>query len=1016
MSEIKRRDFLKILGLSGASTGLVGCAQEPAQKLIPYLVRPEEIIPGIPNWYASTCRECPAGCGVHVKVREGRPIKVEGNPDHPSNAGSLCARGQASLQGLYDPDRITAPLRRTTEDREFEPISWDDAEAMLAERLQALLQASRGDRIYLFTDGVEGSLDDLFDNWMDALGSPNRLIYESFDVEPLREANRLTFGLAEIPDYQLDDADLIVSFGAGFLETWLSPVQYARRFASSQGFHDGHKGRFVHVGPRLSLTGSNADEWVPARSGSAMLVALAMTRVLVAEGRAGGRASAIRPLVEPFTPERVADSAGIDAERIERLAHEFADQPSSLALPPGVELTDRNATAAHVAVNLLNYAAGNIGRTVRFGPNLVRHATASVDRMSEAVAAMRSGEADIVMFHGSNPVHTLPPGLGLASALEGVGFVVAFASHMDETAAAADLILPDHTPLESWGDHVSEVGVRSLLQPTINPIFDTKHTGDVLLSLASRVGGAVAGRFQWPDYETYLQDAWRSVRDEFAPGQDFDEFWRAAVSRGGAWRDVGTQTVTLNPAVSGVVFDEPALDGDETTPFAFLAYASPNLYDGRGANRPWLQELPDPVTKVVWNSWIEIHPDTARQLGVETGDVLEVSSPHGALEAPAFVYRGVHPDTVAMPIGQGHTHYGRWARGRGANPLQLLPAAADEVSGGRAWLSTRVGLAATGRRGRLVQTQGSDDDLGREIAEVISLAAAVEAEEHAHDEIQRQPDALVEASEDADPKSPYRWGMAIDVASCIGCSACVTACYAENNVPVVGEELCGQGREMGWIRIDSYYEQVHEGGGHGSEGGEDSHGEEGGEVAHEGDGSSDDFHVVHLPMMCQHCGNAPCEPVCPVYATYHNPEGLNIQVYNRCVGTRYCSNNCPYKARRFEWFDYEYPFPLNLQLNPDVTVREKGVMEKCTFCVQRIMTARNDANAEGRDVADGEFTTACAQTCPADAIVFGNLRDPNSRISRLARSGRAYHILGELNTRPAITYLKDVSRVSSEEA
>jgi molybdopterin-containing oxidoreductase family iron-sulfur binding subunit len=332
----------------------------------------------------------------------------------------------------------------------------------------------------------------------------------------------------------------------------------------------------------------------------------------------------------------------------------------------------------------------------------------------------------------------------------------------------------------------------------------------------------------------------------------------------------------------------------------------------------------------------------------------------------------------------------------------LLPAAADEASGGVAWLTTNVGLAATGRRVELVSLQGSHDDHDREIAEVISLDVAAEAEEHAREEMELHPEALVHASEDADPKSPYRWGMAVDLSSCTGCSACVTACYAENNIPVVGEEFCSQGREMAWLRIGTYYEHAIEEGanGHG-----DTHGD---------DPGSDSFHVVHLPMMCQQCGNAPCEPVCPVYATYHNPEGLNVQIYNRCVGTRYCSNNCPYKARRFEWFDYEFPFPLNLQLNPDVTVREKGVMEKCTFCVQRVAAAKNTAAYEYRAVVDGEVTPACAQTCPAEAIVFGNLRDPNSRVSQWAKSGRSYHVLGELNTRPAITYLKEVARGTEE--
>ena len=1004
MSDIKRRDFLKVLGLSGAGTGLVGCAQEPAQRLIPYLVPPEEIIPGVPTWYASVCRECPAGCGVHVKVRDGRPIKVEGNPEHPLNAGRLCARGQASLQGLYNPDRITAPLRRVEGSDDFEPISWEEAEALLVERIGTLRAGSSSDRVYLMTDGAVGSLDRLFDEWLGAIGSPNRIVHESFDVEPLREANRITFGVAEIPRYEIDEAEFLLSFGAGFLETWISPVQYARKFAAAHSFRGGQKARFVHIGPRLSLTGSNADEWVATRAAASMQIALAMTHVLVAEGRSGDRGEGIRSLVEPFTPERAAEMSGVEAARIERLAHEFADSPASLALPPGSECAGGNATAAHVAVNLLNYIAGNVGRTVRFGPNVARRRGAGVPRLREMVEAMQAGTVDLLLVHGTDPAYTLPEQMMFAEALSNVGLTVSFASYMDETAARADLILPDHAPLESWGDHVPEVGVRGLMQPTINPLFDTKSTGDVLLSVASQLGDGVADRFNATDFADYLGQVWRRVHRDFAPQQPFDEFWRAAVSRGGVWREVGTQPVTLNRGVTAVSFDEPELDGDDSSRFALLTYASPSLYDGRGANRPWLQELPDPVTKVVWNSWIEIHPEVAEELGVATGDVLEVTTPHGALEAPAYVYRGIHPEAVAIPIGQGHAHFGRYARGRGVNPLGLLDGAADEASGGLALLSTRAQLRATGRRTRLVVTQGSDTDHGREIAEVISMAAATEAEDHAREEIEREPEALVEASQDADPKSPYRWGMAIDLSSCIGCSACVTACYAENNVPVVGEEVAAQGREMSWIRIDRYYEHLVD---------ETGHGGAGHEASVNGNGS-DSVHVVHLPMLCQHCGNAPCEPVCPVYATYHNAEGLNVQVYNRCVGTRYCSNNCPYKVRRFEYFDYEFPFPLNLQLNPDVTVREKGVMEKCTFCVQRISAAKNSAAAEGRGVADGEVTPACAQTCPANAIVFGNLRDPNSRVSKAARSGRGYEVLGELYTRPAITYLKGVARGPEE--
>ena len=1009
MSEIKRRDFLKVLGLTGAGTGLVGCSEEPINNLLPYLVDEEQIIPGIANYYASVCGECPAACGVHVKTREGRPIKVEGNPEHPANRGALCARGQASLQGLYNPDRITSPLRRDDATGELQPISWEEAETLLADRIQQARSAGQADRIFLMTDGSVSSLDRLFDEWMSAIGSPNRITYDSFDLEPLREANRVTFGRADIPRYQFDQADLIISFGADFLDTWISPIQYARSWTTPQNA-SGRKARLVHVAPRLSLTGSNADEWVQTRPGGGMHVALGIAHILVEEGQegpSGARGADLRSLLSRFTPERAAEAAGIDRETIERLAEEFAAS-ASLALPPGSELSANNATAAHVAVNLLNYAGGSVGDLVRFGPNVQRRRSAGLGRLTQMTDAMRAGNIDVLMVHGTDPVYSLPAGIGFGDALDGVGLVVSFASFMDETAARADLILPDHTPLESWGDRHSEVGVHGLMQPTINPLFDTKQTPDLMISVAGRLGGAVAGRFAQPDFHAYLQEQWRALGRELAPGTSFDAFWREALSRGGAWGEgqAATESVALNRRVANFNFDDAELAGND--PMTLLVYPSAKFYDGRGANRSWLQELPDPMTKIVWNSWIEIHPERAAELGVEDGDVLRVTSGQGSIEGPAYVYRGIHRDAIGIPIGQGHDEFGRYARGRGVNPLDLLPATADAASGGIALLSTTVSVEATGRRSQLVKVQASDIDEGREVAGVISLAAALREDEGAEQERRADPDALVEAAEDADPKSPYRWGMVIDTSSCIGCAACVVACNAENNVPVVGEQACAEGREMQWIRIERYYEHVLDDDGHGESS------RSGPRVEAAEAGEAGDFHTVHLPMLCQHCGNAPCEPVCPVYATYHNPEGLNVQVYNRCVGTRYCSNNCPYKVRRFEFYQYEYPYPLNLQLNPDVTVREKGVMEKCTFCVQRIVAAKNDAAAEGRFVGDGEMVPACAQTCPTQAIVFGNLRDPDSRVSQLARGGRSYHVLGELNTRPAVTYLKKVAQVGGE--
>ncbi|HJS47945.1 MAG TPA: 4Fe-4S dicluster domain-containing protein, partial [Gemmatimonadales bacterium] len=466
-----------------------------------------------------------------------------------------------------------------------------------------------------------------------------------------------------------------------------------------------------------------------------------------------------------------------------------------------------------------------------------------------------------------------------------------------------------------------------------------------------------------------------------------------------AWADVPAEPVGLAPTAGQVAAEPVALDGEGE--YGFVAYPSSMYHDGRGANRPWLAENPDPVTKVTWQSWVEIHPDTAKALDVREGEIVRLESPHGAVEAPAYLYAGLRPDLVAMPLGLGHTAYGRWAEGRGVNALDLLGPPGD--LGFVPYVSTRVRLAKVHRHQKLAKTEGTPRQLGRGIAEAMPLAYAAEgmtvAEAHRahgggpHDvntglekgalagfgAAQKQRTLLGNYTEGLP-----QWGLAVDLAKCTGCSSCVTACYAENNIPWVGEAEVLRGREMSWMRIERYWEDGAEG---------------------------EPAEARFVPVMCQHCANAPCEPVCPVYAAYHTPDGLNAQVYNRCVGTRYCSNNCPYKVRYYNWLAYAqmaFPEPLNLQLNPEVTVRARGVMEKCTFCIQRIRGAQHRARLEDRPLRDGDVVTACAQACPSGALVFGDLHDPDSAVSRVAADPRGYHVLEELNVRPAVTYLARV--------
>ncbi len=991
---LKRREFLKLVGVATAATAGAGCLEfPPPNELIqPYVTAPENIIPGVATYYASTCRECPAACGLHVKTREGRAIKLEGNPSHPVNLGSLCARGQSALQGLYNPDRHAHPKQRQA-DGSFKEITWEEAEALLVEKLAAPAGA-----VQFWTGQETGTRAALYDAFIGALGSADRIVHEPFAWEALREGNRLAFGRAEIPTYDFAAAGSVFTLGADFLETWLSPVEYARTFATRHGGSTTDAGRLVAFESRLSLTGSNADEWVAIKPGTEALAALAMAQVIVAEGLAKGSTGGLD--LTPYAPANVAEQVGVPAEVLVRLAREFAANGPGLAIAGGVQAQSARATHAVVAANVLTSVGGGLGSALHFGRTLDLGRTHAPRDLAPAIERMNGGGVGVLLVHGTNPAYSLPGALGFAAAAGKVPFKVSFSIDPDETAQLCDLILPDHHPLESWGDAQAWTGVRSLLQPAMRPVFKTKSTPDVLLAAAKTLG-RTPGLLAAATWRDVLTAAWGG------PGAA----WDAALAAGGSFAVASAApALALSGGLAGVGFSVAELGGDAAgTPL--VVYASPNMYDGRGANKPWLQELPDPVTKVVWDHWVEIHPDTMTKLGLKRGDHVALKTPAGTLETAAYDYIGIRPDVFAVATGQGHTADGGRYWKRGGNVAGFLPATYDDASGGLAYVAVKTTLAKTGKKYKLAYlggdpyTGGQSRQMGRGIAQAIPLTvvtgkadahgAAAHGEGGHGDPAMHKPgfvgspvpaDPIASAAKEA-PNSAYalhakhKWGMVVDLNSCNGCQACVIACSAENNVAFVGKEQVDKGREMMWLRIERFYEE------------------------HDGK-----LEVRHVPVMCQHCGAAPCESVCPVYATYHNPEGLNAMIYNRCVGTRYCSNNCPYKVRAFNWFHYDFPAPLNWQLNPDVTVRDKGVMEKCTFCVQRIRDAKDHAKDEARNVRDGEMVTACQQTCPAQAIVFGDLMDSESRVRQLVDHDRGYKIFEEINTYPAVTYLKKVTR------
>jgi molybdopterin-containing oxidoreductase family iron-sulfur binding subunit len=985
---LDRRRFLTVLG-AGTGAGalaLSGCSTGQVEKLVPYLVQSEDQIPGVATWYASSCTECAAGCGLHVRTREGRAVKLEGNPEHPVNRGKLCSRGQAALQGLYNPGRIKTPMARAG-NGSFQEISWDDAIARLAGKL-----GSAGSKLAVISGAGPGTFSDLLAEWTAALGG-SLVRYEPFDHEPLRAANRQVFGQDQLPAHDFGKAKYIISFGADFLESWLAPLENQRGFAQSHGFTSGDQAKFVYVGPRMNLTGLNADQWLSVRPGSETVLALAMAN-LVAETR--GNAGELASALGRYTPAMAAQETGLTAEAIERVAREFAAARPSLAVAGGIGAQHSGATQLCAAVNLLNWVAGNIGETVRFGAGLA--SGDGLGALMRSVQAMNAGQVAVLLVHDANPAYTLPKTSGFAEALKKVSYKVSTSLYLDETAALCDLLLPQHHALERWDDARPRSGVNGLVQPVMQPVFKTMAAGDLLLRVSQKVGGPLA-KFSAPTYEAHLKTRWQSFANQ-AGEKDFEAFWRGALQRGGVFQEAPSPPqVALAPTAGQIEFSKAAFEGNGE--FVLLTYPHALLHDGRGTNKPWLLENADPVTKITWHSWVEVGPEAARRLDVRDGEIVELTSPHGTIAGPVYVYLGLRDDVVAVPLGFGHTAYGAFAEGRGVNPLDLLGAPKGEFL---PYISTRVTLRKTRSFQKLASIAGVPRQLGRGIAEAMPLAAAqkgltveqayLAAGEGEHEVNTETEVAAVKGwSAEQHEATKYgnyaaehpRWGMAIDLAKCTGCEACVTACYAENNIPTVGQGEILKGRELTWMRIERYWEG--------------------------GEQPGQPVFARFVPMLCQHCANAPCEPVCPVYAAYHTPDGLNGQVYNRCVGTRYCANNCPYKVRYFNWYKYNemaWPEPLNLQLNPDVTVRARGVMEKCTFCIQRIRGAQNDARLENRTIRDGEFTTACAQACPSDAIVFGNAADPASRVAQIKQNPRGYRVLEDLNTRSAITYLAKV--------
>jgi molybdopterin-containing oxidoreductase family iron-sulfur binding subunit len=963
-----RRDFLRAAGFAFAGTMIAGCGggplpRAPVQRALAHTHQPEGLTPGRACDYASTCAACTAGCGLLVKTRDGRPIKLEGNPEHPLSQGGLCAVGQASLLGLYDSQRLQHPLR------DGRQATWAEVDRDIRARLDEVRRQGKAVRVLSGTV-TSPTLRWQIGRFLAGFPGARHVVYDPLSCSAILDAHEQTHGVRVMPRYRFDWADVIVSFDADFLGTWISPVEFAAGYAAGRDLEGNPPRLSYHVQfeSRLSLTGAKADVRVCVAPGE---ISLLMTHLA---WRLAARAGV------PFETAGI-EAAPVPAELLDRLAEKLWQARGRSLVVCGLQ-----DVPAQVLCNFLNHLLGSYGTNADLAlPSSQRQGSdAEVARL---LRELREGRVGALFVLDSNPVYDLPGGDELVNLLRRVPLVVSCAERLDETAAAARFVCPRPHFLAAWADAEPVAGVICAAQPTLAPLGETRP---VLESLAGWLGTPQSAY-------TLLQQFWR---EHLLPRQDaacdFQVFWDQSVHDGFARVSaprVEARAFALAAVLPILRAERPPAEG-----FALVLYPKVGMLDGGHAYNPWLQELPDPITKATWDNYACLAPAAASRLGLVEGDVVRLEADGApALELPVLVQPGQHDQAVAVALGYGARASARfadvgphWLEARptlgpnglvGVNAAPLLSWAGNTLRGVRG----RVRVVRTPRRHELALTQAHH---------TIAVPARLAPPGQQRRPLIREttPDGLALGwqaepapahGQHADlwpedhPVTGPRWGMIIDLHACTGCSACVVACQVENNVPVVGKDEVRRAREMHWLRIDRYYS---------------------------GDGR--DVDVAFQPMLCQHCGNAPCETVCPVLATVHSAEGLNQQIYNRCVGTRYCANNCPYKVRRFNWFDYPHEDALqNLVLNPDVAVRSRGVMEKCSFCVQRIQDAKLEARRRGEDLEDGAVQTACQQSCPAGAIVFGDLNDPESEVSRRMRDPRRYRVLAELNVRPAVGYL-----------
>jgi Fe-S-cluster-containing dehydrogenase component len=921
-----RRQFLK---LSAAALALASgaCSRAPQEKIVPYVQSPENQVAGTPNFFATAMLHGGYATGVLVKSEDGRPIKVEGNPGHPASMGATDVFAQASILQLWDPDRAQVVRRAGALE------TWEAFSVALDARL-ARLRPSAGLGLRLLTRPTSSLLlADQLSRLLRRYPNARWHQWEPLHNDHAQEGARLAFGRPVDVLYRFDRAQVVLAVDADFLSDRPGHLRYVRDFMRQRaGRADMQKmNRLYVIESSPSLAGALADHRLAQSPADLEASLVQLANMLGVAGSGSGAA-----------PQR-------GAAWLRAAAKDLQDNAGRCLIVAGRSLSPE----AHALVHLLNQRLGNVARTLDYIEAVQARPLSCTASLSELVADMAAGRVDTLVMLEGNPHYDGPADLEFGEAFKRVPFSAHMSLYHNETSARSTWHLPQTHYLEQWSDARAYDGTASIMQPLIAPLYQGKSAHELLALLLGEPGSS--------GYDM-VRNFWRGQ----AAAADFDAFWETALLRGLvpnssapplnlAARPQPLRQIAASPSAWAIRFD-----------------ADYSAHDGEYANNAWLQELPRPHNKLTWDNAALISPASARELGVVTGDVLALRAGTFALHAPAWVLPGQADHTITLPLGYGRRRAGRVGNGVGFDAYALRASTTT-------WHAPGVLVVKTGKSHAFASTQNHASMEGRALVRNATLAEYLRQPHFANDEASEQVPKESLYPQRQYPR--YRWGMSIDLNSCIGCNACTIACQAENNIPTVGKDQVAKGREMHWIRVDRYYE-----------------------------GGADNPRTYFQPVPCMHCENAPCEEVCPVGATVHDSEGLNVQVYNRCVGTRFCSNNCPYKVRRFNFLQYanEDVESLKAAQNPQVTVRRRGVMEKCTYCLQRITRARIGTEKQGRSIRDGDVVTACQAACPAGAIVFGDLNDPDSAVSQLKRSPLDYALLSELNTRPRTTYLARV--------